>query len=71
MEIIKQQSFNKHALRSLFRDFIDDSRQNIENKTNNINLILQTMKEENEQLITKSMYIYIILNLYSSNILRK
>ena len=58
MEILKQQSFNKHALRNLLRDFIDDSRQNIENKTNNINLILQTMKEENEQLISKSMCIY-------------
>jgi hypothetical protein len=59
MEIIKQQSLNKHVLKNVLRDFIDDSRQNIENKTNSINLILQTMKEENEQLISKSMNNYI------------
>jgi len=59
MEIIKQQSLNKHLLKNVLRDFIDDSRQNIENKTNSINLILQTMKEENEQLISKSMNNYI------------
>ena len=59
MEIIKQQTLNKHVLKNVLRDFIDDSRQNIENKTNSINLILQTMKEENEQLISKSMNNYI------------
>jgi hypothetical protein len=59
MEMIKQQSFNKLGLKNALRDFIDDSRQNIENKTNTINLILQTMREENEQLVSKSMkYIY-------------
>jgi hypothetical protein len=56
MEANKQQSFNKNALKILFRDFIYDSRQNIENRTNTINLILQTMREENEQLISKSMF---------------
>ena len=60
MEIHKQQSFNKHTLRNTLKDFIDDSRKNIENKTNNINTILKSMKEENEQLISKSMNIYII-----------
>jgi len=59
MEIIKQQTLNKHVLKNVLRDFIDDSRQNIENKTNSISLILQTMKEENEQLISKSMNNYI------------
>ena len=59
MEMKKQQSFNKLGLKNALRDFIDDSRQNIENKTNTINLILQTMREENEQLVSKSMkYIY-------------
>ena len=56
MEANKQESFNKNALKILFRDFIYDSRQNIENRTNTINLILQTMREENEQLISKSMF---------------
>ena len=54
MEIIKQQSFNKNVLKNVLRDFIDDSRQNIENKSHSINLILQTMREENEQLASKS-----------------
>ena len=59
MEMIKQQSFNKLGLKNALRDFIDDSKQNIENKSNTINLILQTMREENDQLVSKSMkYIY-------------
>jgi hypothetical protein len=62
MEIQKQPSFNKHGLKNVLRDFIDDSRQNIENKSNTINLVLQSMKEENEQLISKSMNILLILN---------
>lgn len=58
MEILnKQQSFNKHILKNALREFIDDSRQNIENKTNTINIVLQAMREENEQLISKSMNI--------------
>jgi hypothetical protein len=61
MEIIKQQSLNKPALRNALRDFIEDSRQNIENKTNTINIVLQTMKEENESLISKSKNKYIII----------
>lgn len=60
MEILKQQSFNKHALRNALKDFINDSRQNIEHKSNTINLILQTMKEENELFISKSIYIYLL-----------
>ena len=59
MEILKQHSLNKHALKNALKEFIDDSRQNIENKTNTIHLILQTMKEENEQFISKSMNKYI------------
>lgn len=55
MELLKQQSINKLTLINSLRDFIDDSRQNIENKSNSINLILQAMKEENEQFISKSM----------------
>ena len=64
MEIIKQQSLNKKALRNALRDFIEDSRQNIENKTNTINIVLQTMKEENESLISKSKNKYIIIFYY-------
>lgn len=60
MEIIKQQqSLNKPGLKNALKEFIEDTRQNIENKTNTINIILQTMKEENEALISKSKKIYI------------
>ena len=59
MEILKQHSLNKHALKNALKEFIDDSRQNIENKTNTINLILQAMKEENEHFISKSTNKYI------------
>ena len=56
MEILlKQKSFNKQNLKLLFKEFIEESRQNIDIKINTINLILQSMKEENEQHINKSM----------------
>lgn len=56
MEILlKQKSFNKQNLKLLFKEFIEESRQNIDIKINTINLILQSMKEENEQQINKSM----------------
>ena len=67
MEIIKQQSLNKPALRNALKDFIEDSRQNIENKTNTINIVLQTMKEENESLISKSKNKYIIISIIYFN----
>ena len=53
--LLKQKSFNKQNLKKVLKEFIEDSRQNIDIKTNTINLILQSMKEENEQHINKSM----------------
>ena len=53
--LLKQKSFSKQDLKIIFKEFIDDSRQNIDTKINTINLILQSMKEENEQHINKSM----------------
>lgn len=55
--LIKQKSFNKQSLKKIFREFIDESRKNIDIKIKTINLILQSMKEENEQQILKSMTI--------------
>ena len=75
MEIENKQPYlNMNNLRNALKDFIDDSRQNIDNKTNTINLVLQIMKEENEQLISKSkidFLIYIIFLKISSYIFRK
>jgi len=53
--LLKQKSFSKQNLKKVLKEFIEDSRQNIDIKTNTINLILQSMKEENEQHINKSM----------------
>ena len=53
--LLKQKSFSKQNLKKVLKEFIEDSRQNIDIKANTINLILQSMKEENEQHINKSM----------------
>ena len=53
--LFKQKSFNKQNLKKILKEFIEDSRENIDIKINTINLILQSMKEENEQHINKSM----------------
>ena len=53
--LFKQKSFNKQNLKKILKEFIEESRQNIEIKINTINLILQSMKEENEQHINKSI----------------
>ncbi len=53
--LLKQKSFNKQNLKLIFKEFIDESRQNIDIKINTINLILQSMKEEYEKQINKSM----------------
>ena len=59
--LIKQKSFNKQSLKKIFREFIEESRKNIDIKIKTINLILQSIKEENDQQILKSMTKIIIL----------
>lgn len=53
--VLKQKSFNKQNLKKIFKDFIEESRQNIGLKISAITLILQSMKEENDRHINKSM----------------
>ena len=60
--LLKQKSFSKQNLKKVLKEFIEDSRQNIDIKTNTINLILHSMKEENEQHINKSMKIITYIN---------
>ena len=60
--LLKQKSFSKQNLKKVLKEFIEGSRQNIDIKTNTINLILQSMKEENEQHINKSMKIITYIN---------
>ena len=45
--LIKQKSFNKQSLKKIFREFIEESRKNIDIKIKTISLILQSIKEEN------------------------
>lgn len=45
---------NKNGLLISLKDFIKESRQNIETKAFSINSILKSMREENEKLILKS-----------------
>ena len=47
-------SVNVKSLKILFVNFIEESRQNIDNKIQTLLSIINTMKEENEQKISKS-----------------
>ena len=53
--LIKQKSFDKRNLQKELKEYIENSRQNIDIKIKTINIILQSMKEENESYINKSM----------------
>lgn len=66
--LLKKKSFNQQGLKKLFKEFIEDTRQNLDLKLNTINLILQSMKEESEQHISKSMQkiIYVIIKIFYS-----
>lgn len=50
---------DKNSVKTTIQEFIDNSRYNIESRTNNINSILQTMREENEQLISKCKKLFL------------
>lgn len=52
--LIKQLPFEKGIIRNIIKEIIEDTRQNIDLKTKAINILLKTMKEENEQIISKS-----------------
>ena len=43
----------KNTVKTTIQEFIDNSRYNIQSRTNNISSLLQTMREENEHLISK------------------
>ena len=52
-------SVNVKSLKILFVNFIEESRQNIDNKIQTLLSIINTMKEENEQKISKSNLVII------------
>lgn len=51
--LVKQASFDKLNQKNILKELIDDIKINLEIKVSAINTILQSLKEENEQIITK------------------
>ena len=50
---VKNIPLDKNLIKATIQEFIDNSRYNIESRTNTIYSNLQIMREENEQLISK------------------
>ena len=53
MSSTKNLFIDKNIIKTTIQDFIDNSRYNLDFRTNSIYSILNIMKEENEQLISK------------------
>lgn len=51
---LQPNSINIISLKSLFINFIEESRQTVDTKIQTLLSIINTMKEENEQKISKS-----------------
>ena len=56
-----ERTFDGIILKAKLEEFILNSRKNIESKMQKINAYLLYMKEENDQIISKSKICYIIL----------
>jgi hypothetical protein len=66
-----QFQLDKNILKIFFKEYIEDSRNSIEKKTQQMLTLISSFKEENEQYISKSKYpilLYLIC-IYSSFIL--
>lgn len=46
--------FDKNIIKNFFRDYIEDSRNSIEKKSQEIQSLISSIKEENEKNISKS-----------------
>ncbi len=51
---IKSQLIDKQSIGNKLSEFINDSQSNVDNKIKIINKLLSSIKEENEQIISKS-----------------
>ena len=56
-----ERTFDGIILKAKLEEFILNSRKNIDSKIKKINSYLLYMKEENDQIISKSIIYYIIL----------
>lgn len=52
----KTLKIDKNSFKTFFKEFIEETRQSTEKKTQTILLLLQSIKEETEQKISKSNY---------------
>jgi phage-related minor tail protein len=60
-EILK---IEQNSFKTFFKEFIEETKQSTEKKIQTISLLLQSIKEETEQKITKGKYIiYYIQNI--------
>lgn len=57
---VKQQYLNldKNILRTFFKEFIEDTKNTTESKTQTILSLLNSIKEETEQKISKSKFFF-------------
>ena len=53
-EILK---IEQNSFKTFFKEFIEETKQSTEKKIQTISLLLQSIKEETEQKITKGKYI--------------
>lgn len=54
-----ERTFDGIILKAKLEEFLIESKRNIDSKIEKINSFLQTMKEENNQIITKSNLIFL------------
>ena len=52
--LMKTQLIDKQTIGKKLSEFISDSQSNVDNKLRLINKLLSSIKEENEQIISKS-----------------
>lgn len=52
--LIKSQLINKESIGKKIEEFINDSQSNVNNKIKSIFTLLSSIKEENDQIISKS-----------------
>ncbi len=66
---MKHQMNDKKSLENKINEFVNNSRNIIDHKMKLINNLLISIKEENEQIINKCNYSFIITSFYSHEFL--
>ena len=66
---MKAQMNDKKSLESKINELVNNSRNIIDHKMKLINNLLLSIKEENEHIINKCFYLFIIFSFYSHEFL--